>query len=67
MIGTGLPCPSCGTRLQLTIDFIMDHPAAACPTCGCIMKFPRNDKLLEKYKEAKAEIDHYKKQIKKFV
>ena len=56
MIGTGLPCPSCGTRLQLTIDFIMEHPAAACPTCGCVMKFPRNDKLLEKYKEAKAEI-----------
>ena len=67
MIGTGLPCPSCGQRLQLTIDFIMEHPAAACPKCGCVMKFPKNDKLLEKYKEAKEEIEHYKKQIKKFV
>lgn len=67
MIGTGLPCPVCGTRLQLTIDFIVENPAAACPTCGTVMKFPRNEKLFEKFKEAKKDIEKYKKQIKSFM
>ena len=61
MIGTGLPCPCCGTKLQLTIDYIIKNPRAACPVCKSIMKFPVNEELFKQYKEAQAEIDYIKR------
>jgi len=64
MIGTGIPCPCCGSPLNITIDFIIENPIAACPTCNSIMKFPVKDDLFKQYKEAKKELDNIKKTIK---
>ena len=61
MIGTGLPCPCCGSKLQLTIDYIIKNPISACPICKSIMKFPVNEELFKQYKEAQAEIDSIKR------
>ena len=66
MIGGGIPCPICGTRLQLTLDFIIEHSAAACPKCYTMMQFPKNDKLFEEYKKIKGEMEMLKKKIRSF-
>ena len=66
MIGGGIPCPICGTKLQLTLDFIVEHSAAACPKCYTVMQFPKNDVLFNEYKKIKAEMELLKKQIKSF-
>jgi len=64
MIGGGLPCPLCRTKLQLTLEFIFENPSSACPSCGCVMTFPRDDKLYSEYKLVKTEMDQLKKQMK---
>lgn len=66
MIGGGIPCPVCGMRLQLTIDFMIEHSAAACPKCYSIMQFPKNDQLFDEYKKIKTEMESLKRQIKSY-
>lgn len=66
MFGTGIPCPCCGVKLNINMDFIISNPVAACPSCGSVMKFPVNDELLKEYKEAKLQIENIKRTIKNF-
>lgn len=60
MIGNGLPCPCCSTKLQITIDYIIKNPTSACPVCKSIIKFPVNEELFEQYKQAQADIEAIK-------
>ena len=60
MIGTGLPCPCCSAKLQITIDYIIENPISAWPICKSVMKFPVNEELFKQYKEAQAEIQAIK-------
>ena len=66
MIGSGIPCPCCGVKLNINMDFIIENPIAACPSCNSVMKFPVNNELLEEYKEAKLQIENIKKTMKSF-
>lgn len=67
MIGGGIPCPVCGQKLQLTIDFMIEHSSAACPRCYSVMSFPKNDKLFDEYKKIKVEMETLKNQMRKMV
>lgn len=67
MFGGGIPCPICRNPLGLTIEFIMENPTSKCPSCETVLTFPRNEKLYNQFKEAMAEIEKYKKQIKSFM
>jgi len=67
MFGGGIPCPVCRNPLGLTIEFIMENPTSKCPQCETVLTFPRNEELYKQFKEAQAEIEKYKKQIKSFM
>ena len=34
-----LPCPSCATPIDLTLEFILKNPVSVCPHCQTVMNF----------------------------
>lgn len=59
-----LPCPFCKTPINLTLDFIIQNPICACPSCKTIMDFTVNEDIVTMYREAMMEMEKIKKQHK---
>lgn len=62
-----LPCPSCRTPLNLTLEFIIKNPVCVCPTCKTIMDFTINEDIKKSYNDTMMEMEKIKNQYKGIV
>jgi uncharacterized Zn finger protein (UPF0148 family) len=60
-----LPCPSCTTPLDLTLEFILKNPVSVCPHCQTVLNFNVDKSIQKEYNQALQNIEDVKKKYSK--